>query len=98
MRTSCLPTGLPSASRTCRSSKAILNALLPKRNQKDVTSLIEEFQYPKYGPGMMWEVCRDKVEAAGSKVIMQTAVTTVHHRDGRAVRGDRRDRGRADDL
>ena len=34
---------------------------------------------------MMWEVCRDKVEAAGSKVIMQTAVTRVHHRDGRAV-------------
>jgi len=65
--------------------KAIINALLPKRNQKDVTSLIEEFQYPKYGPGMMWEVCRDKVEAAGSKVIMQTAVTRVHHRDGRAV-------------
>ena len=65
--------------------KAIINALLPKRNQKDVTSLIEEFQYPKYGPGMMWEVCRDKVEAAGTKVIMQTAVTKVHHRDGRAV-------------
>jgi hypothetical protein len=29
--------------------------LLPKRNQKDIASLIEEFQYPKYGPGMMWE-------------------------------------------
>jgi hypothetical protein len=33
---------------------AITNAILPKRNQKDITSLIEEFQYPKYGPGMMW--------------------------------------------
>ncbi|MCB0959417.1 MAG: NAD(P)-binding protein [Acidimicrobiales bacterium] len=30
---------------------AIVNALMPKRNQKDITSLIEEFQYPKYGPG-----------------------------------------------
>ncbi len=37
--------------------KAAVNALLPKRNQKEITSLIEEFQYPKYGPGMMWEVC-----------------------------------------
>src|SRR5690606_13491719 len=26
---------------------------------KQVTSLIEEFQYPKYGPGMMWEVCAE---------------------------------------
>jgi protoporphyrinogen oxidase len=65
--------------------KAIVNALLPKRNQKDVTSLIEEFQYPKYGPGMMWERCRDKVEAAGTKVIMNTRVTHIRHGDGKAV-------------
>ena len=32
---------------------------------KQVTSLIEEFQYPKHGPGMMWERCRELVEAAG---------------------------------
>ena len=32
-------------------SNAIVNALLPRRNQKDITSLIEEFQYPKLGPG-----------------------------------------------
>ena len=65
--------------------KAIANALMPKRNQKEITSLIEEFQYPKYGPGMMWEVCRDKVEAAGTKVVMQTRVDRIEHRDGRAV-------------
>jgi protoporphyrinogen oxidase len=63
---------------------AIVNALLPKRNQKDITSLIEEFQYPKFGPGMMWEVCRDKVEAAGSTVEMETKVRTIRHRDGAA--------------
>ena len=33
----------------------------PNANQKEITSLIEEFQYPKYGPGMMWERCRDQV-------------------------------------
>ncbi|HYI60995.1 MAG TPA: NAD(P)/FAD-dependent oxidoreductase [Acidimicrobiales bacterium] len=65
--------------------KAIVNALLPKRNQKEIASLIEEFQYPKYGPGMMWEVCREKVEAQGSKVHMETAVTRVRHEGGRAV-------------
>jgi len=64
---------------------AVVNALLPKRNQKDITSLIEEFEYPKYGPGMMWERCRDLVEQAGTKVVMETAVTRIHHEDGRAV-------------
>jgi protoporphyrinogen oxidase len=62
-----------------------MNALTPKRNQKEITSLIEEFQYPKYGPGMMWEVCRDKVVAGGSKVVMGAAVTTVRHSGGRVT-------------
>ena len=66
-------------------SKAVWNALLPKRNQKDITSLIEEFQYPKYGPGMMWERCRDEVEAAGTKVLMNTAARTIRHAGGTAV-------------
>jgi protoporphyrinogen oxidase len=65
--------------------KAIVNAVLPKRNQKDITSLIEEFQYPKFGPGMMWERCRDLVEAAGTKVVMNSYVTKIHHDGGRAV-------------
>jgi protoporphyrinogen oxidase len=64
---------------------AIVNALLPKRNQKEITSLIEEFQYPKYGPGMMWQVCRDKVEAQGSTVVMGSTATRIVHADGRAT-------------
>src|SRR6476659_8090473 len=64
---------------------AVTTALMPKRNQKDITSLIEEFQYPKYGPGMMWERCRDLVEAKGCKVIMNTRVVGINHQDDRAV-------------
>ncbi len=64
---------------------AITNAILPRRNQKDITSLIEEFQYPKLGPGMMWERCRDLVTAAGSTIEMRTPVTRVRHADGRAT-------------
>ncbi len=58
---------------------AVTNSLLPKRNQKDITSLIEEFQYPMYGPGMMWETCRDLVESQGSEVRMQSRVASVEH-------------------
>jgi protoporphyrinogen oxidase len=65
--------------------KAVLNAITPRRNQKTITSLIEESNYPKYGPGMMWEVCRDKVQAAGGEVRMQTRVTGIHLEGGRAA-------------
>ncbi len=66
-------------------SKAIINALLPKRGQTDITSLIEEFQYPKFGPGMMWERCADLVEAKGGKVQLKTKVVGIKTENGRAV-------------
>src|SRR5579875_2130607 len=64
---------------------AIVNSLLPKRNQKSITSLIEEFEYPRLGPGMMWERCRDLVEASGTKVVMGAAATAIRRQAGRAV-------------
>jgi protoporphyrinogen oxidase len=50
-----------------------------------ITSLIEEFQYPKFGPGMMWERCQELVEAQGSKVVFEAPVTRITHADGRAT-------------
>jgi protoporphyrinogen oxidase len=64
---------------------AVINALLPRRNQKDITSLIEEFQYPKYGPGMMWERCAEHVAKAGGVVTLNTWAKTVHRENGGAV-------------
>ncbi|WP_300013879.1 NAD(P)/FAD-dependent oxidoreductase [Pseudonocardia sp.] len=66
-------------------ANAVLNGLRPRRNQKAITSLIEEFHYPRYGPGMMWERCRELVEAAGSKVLLDQPVTTIRREGGRAV-------------
>ena len=65
--------------------KAVVNAILPKRGQTDITTLIEEFQYPKYGPGMMWEVCADKVQAAGGILEMGARLTGITVEGGRAV-------------
>jgi protoporphyrinogen oxidase len=62
-----------------------MNAVMPKRNQKEITSLIEEFQYPKYGPGMMWERCTEKVLAKGCTVEMETRVVGIRHEGGKAV-------------
>jgi protoporphyrinogen oxidase len=52
---------------------------------KQVTSLIEEFEYPKFGPGMMWERCTEEVIARGGTVRMRTRATAVHLEGGRAV-------------
>jgi len=60
-------------------------SFLKKAKATDVTSLIEEFEYPKYGPGMMWEVCTDKVRAAGSTVEMETKVKRINHANGAAI-------------
>jgi len=68
---------------------AVLNALLPKRNQKDITSLIEEFQYPKYGPGMMWETAARKITEAGGTIQLEEKVRTVHWAPGSGATGVR---------
>jgi protoporphyrinogen oxidase len=52
---------------------------------RQVTSLIEEFQYPKFGPGMMWERCTEQVVAMGGTVRMETAAVAVHVEHGAAV-------------
>lgn len=53
--------------------KAVITALLPgKRMKPHVTSLIENFQYPKLGPGMMWEACATQVTNGGSEIRINT--------------------------
>ena len=39
-----------------------------------VKTLLETFRYPRLGPGMMWEAARDRIEAAGGRVIMGHAL------------------------
>src|SRR5690606_33521902 len=34
---------------------AIRNALFPKRGGSSIKTLIDEFEYPRLGPGQMWE-------------------------------------------
>jgi protoporphyrinogen oxidase len=62
---------------------AVRNALLPKSGGEQITSLIEEFQYPKYGPGMMWERARDRVVEQGVDVHMEAPVVRIEHEHGR---------------
>lgn len=54
--------------------KAIWNAL---SGANDTTSLIDEFDYPRLGPGMMWESFRDEVGLLGGEVRMNSRVTRI---------------------
>lgn len=65
--------------------RAVVEAFKPKRFRRSrdassaVTSLIEEFKYPKYGPGMMWELAAEKVTAAGARLEFGRRVTSIAH-------------------
>jgi protoporphyrinogen oxidase len=63
---------------------AVREALLPRR-ASDVASLIEEFHYPRLGPGMMWDRTRAELEAAGVPVLTGLEVERVHHQGGQVL-------------
>nr|WP_256441313.1 NAD(P)/FAD-dependent oxidoreductase [Chitinophaga sp. HK235] len=60
-------------------AKSAWNASKPKDiKQKNVeTSLIEQFLYPKHGPGQLWEEVARQVTAQGATILMQHDVTNI---------------------
>ena len=60
--------------------QAVLTILGLRRDH--VTTLIEEFRYPRLGPGQMWEAMADLLESAGIPVKLENRVTSIRHRDG----------------
>ncbi len=62
--------------------KAVINAAF---GSNDTKTLIKEFDYPIYGPGMMWERCQQILNNKDSPVHLRTRVTSVEH-DGKNVR------------
>lgn len=57
--------------------KDILRKSFKKNNRVVETSLIEEFCYPKLGPGQLWEVVAEKIEKLGGKIIMEAKVVGI---------------------
>jgi len=51
--------------------KAILNAVSINKRSSSIKTLINEFRYPRLGPGQMWEMCRDRIRAMGNEVLME---------------------------
>jgi protoporphyrinogen oxidase len=65
---------------------AAKSAFLGNRGNK-ITSLINEFNYPRFGPGQMWEQMTDDIRANGGDVRLNAPVTRLRTdpADGRVV-------------
>lgn len=58
--------------------KDFFGKLFKVKNRKVNTSLIEEFKYPKLGPGQLWDVTAAEVEKLSGTIIKNAKVTRVH--------------------
>lgn len=56
---------------------AVTNTLFGKNDSSK--SLIEEFDYPTYGPGMMWSAFSDNIKTNGGDVLMNSRVVGLNH-------------------
>jgi protoporphyrinogen oxidase len=63
--------------------KAILNAFQINKSGEIITTLIDKFKYPKYGPGMMWETAYKKLEEKNHKILLSSRVIEISKEDGK---------------
>ena len=63
---------------------SLLKNMLPKGKNAEVeTSLIEQFWYPKFGPGQLWETLAADVQAQGAKLQFGHSVKRIVCEGGR---------------
>ena len=57
--------------------KAILNAFQINKSGEIITTLIDKFKYPKYGPGMMWETAYKKLLDKGHDIKLSKRIVEI---------------------
>ena len=67
--------------------KDFFGKLFKVKNRKVNTSLIEEFKYPKLGPGQLWDVTASEIEKLGGKIIKCAKVTKIHKNSDNIITG-----------
>jgi protoporphyrinogen oxidase len=58
-------------------ARAILTATSLNKRSNKIKSLIDEFRYPRLGPGQMWEAARDRIREMGHPVHMRHHATAI---------------------
>ncbi len=65
--------------------KNAFGKILKKKNSTVETSLIEQFEYPKYGPGQLYEEAAKKIEAMGGVILKTHKVIKINNKDNKIV-------------
>ena len=55
----------------------VLGKIFVRNNRKVETSLIEEFKYPKMGPGQLWDITAAEIEKLGGTIIRNAQVVKI---------------------
>ena len=63
-------------------ARAVLNATALNKRSTDIKTLINEFDYPRLGPGQMWETCASLVARQGHQVLLGHRATRLEMKDG----------------
>jgi protoporphyrinogen oxidase len=63
-----------------------------------IKTLIEEFEYPRFGPGMMWTAVKNEVERKGSAVRLNCDVVAIHRSGNRIDSVTVSNRGRRETI
>ncbi len=66
-------------------ARAIMSAASLNKRSDNIKTLINEFRYPRLGPGQMWELTRDAIERMGGRILMRHEVVGVEVADHRAT-------------
>ncbi len=61
---------------------SLTKAVLHMFSKQKETSLIEEFWYPKKGPGQLWETVADDIRRLGGEIVMNAEVVEAQTKDG----------------
>jgi protoporphyrinogen oxidase len=70
---------------------AIRSAFFPDKSGK-IKTLIDEFKYPKLGPGMMYEKMAANLVSAGANLLMESNVVSIKHDNFKATSAVVRDK------
>ena len=66
-------------------ARAIISAASLNRRSTKIKSLINEFQYPRLGPGQMWDACATRIREMGNEVFLRHYAEAIETENGRAV-------------
>ena len=75
--------GLSIATTLIHAARSFLGSSTSINDKKTETSLIEQFMYPKLGPGQLWEEVAHQIEENGGRIYRKCRIVGINWNNGR---------------